>query len=189
MLLPSFDAATHTYIRGDKIVLSVTQIMKRGGIVDTTGYTEFSRDRGTAVHKAVNLMALDSLDEASLDDRIKPYLAAFQQFQVVSHFELIASEMIVYSAGYNYAGTLDLYGKINNHPAIIDIKTGSIPSWAGIQLSAYLYAGIECDLVKANSKRFALLLTDIGKFKLKEQTGNDFPAFLKALEKAKEIKE
>ena len=188
MKMPTFDAQSHSYRIDDKRIPSVTEVLRLAGLVDTTGYTTQARDRGRAVHTAIDLQTEGTLDTASLDARIAPYLAAHNHFLALSGATIVHHERRVYSPTFGFAGTLDEYVFLNGRPALIDVKTGSIPPWVGAQLAAYLVAGIECRVLSPRSKRFALELRPDGTFRLVEQTGNDWPVFLAALKTVQEMK-
>jgi len=133
-----FDAETHTYTVGDRVVPSVTQILQEVGIIDTRWYTDEARIRGTYVHEAIHLHHNGGLNYDSLDAVIKPYFDAYLKFLKITKFEYIDGEEIVYHEARNYIGTYDLHGRYNNLNTLLDIKTGtSAPKWAGLQTAAY----------------------------------------------------
>lgn len=188
----SFDEATHTYYYDGFEVPSVTQIMKNAGIIDDRFYNEEARIRGSAVHLATQYLDEGDLDWDSLDDLIVPYVKAYQKFKLDSGFVPEFIEKRIYHKAkpgmavcIDYAGTLDRAGifadflpqkrcdLIRDKYAVIDLKTGSIPEWAGIQLAAYALG-----LLPKMPRRFALLLKKDGKYKLQEfKKSSDYGAF------------
>jgi hypothetical protein len=186
----TYDDTTHTYFIDGIKVPSVTQVLRAGGVATEQYMDRFAADRGSAVHLACSMHLNGDLDPASLDYRLVPYVSAFKRFVAISKWQPIHTEKIVYSTQYGYAGRIDLYGKLNGHYALIDIKTGSIPAWVGVQLSAYILAGLWCEVIAGQyCKRYSLLLTNKDTFRLVESTGNDLPVFLSALEKTKGMEE
>jgi len=212
-----FEESTHTYRLGGPngvVVPSVTQIMKAAGIIDDSFYNDTGRFRGSAVHRATQLLDESdlspdegSLDWESLDPELLPYVQAYGKFKLESGFIPEEIEKAVFyqsklSSYYNkpitgrrltlqglwtepalpidFAGTLDRAGTFpklgasKGRYAVLDIKTGSIPSWAGIQLAAYAMLLPS----EVPPRRFALLLKKNGKYKLQEfRDEEDYVAF------------
>ena len=175
----TFDEATHTYRLDGTVLPSVTTILKAEGFVDTSRYTEYGRDRGTKVHRAIHLYDDGELDEDSLDPALRPYLEGWIRFKQESGFEVIESEGRHASEAYQFAGTLDKLGTWKpNTPVIIDIKTGKVESWVGLQLAGYHILVDD----KSHYKRFALHLREDGSYRLHEfKERSDRAVFLAAL--------
>ena len=133
----TFREADHTYWEGNQRWPSVTEILQAEGLVDTTWFDEWSRTRGTYVHQAIKLYNKGELLEKDLDERLAPYLNAWRQFRQNSDIEIIASEKMVYSELWQYAGRLDLFCKINGEDSIIDLKSGAVDASVALQLAAY----------------------------------------------------
>ena len=77
--------------------------------------------RGTAVHAATEV--LDATGAAEIGDEYLPYLTAYRSF-LLDHAPLWAmTEHPIYHPTLHYAGTIDRYGYIDGHRAIVDIKT------------------------------------------------------------------
>lgn len=181
----TFDEQSHIYRINGVEIPSVTQILKNAGIIDSTFYTEESRLRGTAVHLATQYLDEGNLDWSSLDETLIPYVQAYKKFKDESGFSPDLIEERIYRKAthdrpicLDYAGTLDRAGTfvILDHDSdygIVDIKTGSVPEWAGIQLAAYALG-----LLPKTPRRFALLLKKNGKYKLQEfKDSSDYTAF------------
>lgn len=174
-----FDESTHTFTLDGVVIPSVTQILKKAGLIDDAWYDMYYANKGTAIHKAVELFENDDLDEDSLDDEIKPYLGAWIKFKLETDWRTAQTELQVHGIGY--AGIVDLVGSLNEEPAIIDLKSGSVVSpWWGLQLAAYVNAiEIEVDLLP---QRYALQLKNDGTYKLHEyKDRNDIRVFNAAL--------
>jgi len=175
-----FRLEDHSYWLDGVRLPSVTQVLSEMGFYgDAAAYfTEYSRDRGTYVHKAIQLYEDGELDEESLDPVIRPYLKAWKQFKHDSGFIVSASEKAMASVTYQFAGTVDLLGTFEDTTcAIIDIKTGAVGPVVGLQLAAYeILEGTH------GRKRFALQLKEDGKYKLHQFTNRqDRQIFLSAL--------
>jgi hypothetical protein len=126
-------------------VPSVTQVLS-----DLSIYTRMdpvlvrdARDRGRAVHLAVQLHNENDLDESSVDPSIAGYLRGWRRFCKDYDYEPIANEEIVFSERWGYAGKLDTLGRWKQpgrrRPmVVIDVKTGAADPVHGPQTAAYL---------------------------------------------------
>ena len=177
----TFDAHSHTYRDANGVVPGVTQILRP--LVD------FSRvprdvlaakaDLGTRVHLACELDDDDDLDEASVQDDVAPYLAAYRRFRAEARPAVVASEQQVYSVAHRYAGTLDRVLQLNGERWLVDLKTCiTTPGSAGPQTAAYLHALADPTV----TRRAALRLRPDGTYRLDPLTDpNDWPTFLACL--------
>lgn len=147
---------------------------------------EFARLRGTAVHKATELHDLGTLDEASVDDTVWPYLEAWRQFRSDTGFSPTLIEHRAYHEGYGYCGTVDRRGvmtKLSGSPgAVIDIKTPvQLGPVVGLQLAAYQEA-MRRNGSCAADLRFAVQLRSDGQYRLVPYTDkSDFGVFIALL--------
>ena len=80
-------------------------------------------DRGTAVHKATEL--LDKYGTAEIDEDIAPYLQAYIAFRKEHKCEWQKIEYATHHPENLYAGTLDRVGTIDGKLVVLDIKTSS----------------------------------------------------------------
>lgn len=119
------------------LVPNVTSILKGAGLVDDTWFTEFARERGSAVHLATALYDRDELDMDTVHPLIMGYLTAWIKFRNDSKFEPQVIEEIVYNAEMGYAGTTDRAGRMGDKWVILDIKTGAMSPVTALQLAAY----------------------------------------------------
>lgn len=189
-----FDEATHTYTDTEtgEDVTSVTTAL---GVLDSyrgipRDILEKASERGTKVHKAVELYLQDDLDELSLDPTIASYFYSYVRFERETGFRSRHSELRVHSRKFRFAGTLDLEGDDPNYrgkgkakPSIIDIKSSVelMPS-VGPQLAAYEKARIEETGDKRKHLRYGLLLKPDGSYQLKQYTDSaDWSVFLACL--------
>lgn len=138
----TFDSATHTYRFEERVVPSVTQVLKASGIID---YSMIPQDvlqhkaaLGTAVHKACELFDLDDLDESSLTEEVSLYLESYKRWLDHTGFQSASIERRVYHSSYQFAGTLDRTGIFpDGRRGLVDFKTGIILPGHKIQLAAY----------------------------------------------------
>lgn len=94
---------------------------------------------------------------------------AFLQWRERVHFRPIASELIVYSHRYRYAGTLDCLAYINGKLYVIDFKTSKAHyNEASYQISGYRKATIE--MIKLGNLNFPIP-QGIGVLRLDKETG------------------
>jgi hypothetical protein len=145
---------------------------------------------GIAAHKATALSDKGTLDEVSLDNNLRPYLAGWRLFRQEYGFLPEYIEQPMYSKVYRVAGTPDRIGQWHIDDSIIipDIKTGFELSPAnGIQLAGYElifkenYKNFTGKPAK-KVKRLSVLLNDEGTFKVQEyKDKNDVNVFLATL--------
>ena len=141
-----FDPIRHEY-REDGVVLpSVTQVLKRVGLLDTKGFSRRSANFGTAVHDATALIDLGqkTVEEYEDDPRYR-YLKAWVLFKEIHHPVILEVEQIVGGVEVGCAGTLDRLALFpwDPRPCVIDLKTGKAKLWHPLQLAGYCYAAQE----------------------------------------------
>lgn len=163
----TFDAADHRYALDGVHVPGVTDLLRAA-----LNFAQVPPDvlaaaceRGTMVHRAVELDAQGCLDDDTVDPRIAGHLAQWRLFRRQTGFQVIATEARVHSARFGFAGTLDLLGRFPGDPANVyalpDLKTcAAAPVTVGPQSAAYETAARECGLVPlaARVRRFSLRL-------------------------------
>lgn len=173
---------THTYTVGKAVIPSVTQILAATRFFDQRFYTEYAATRGSYIHKATELYDRRELDEETLDDELRGYLAAWKLFlsQVKPAFAPGGIEKRGYSEIYGFAGTVDRVGAIDGNRAVIEIKSGMKLAAHAIQLAGYTilldpidYRGI---------RRYSVYLKQDGFYSLEQYTDkNDAKVFLSAV--------
>lgn len=142
----AFDPVSHTYAADGRTIPSVSQVLRRrtnlSGIAPDV--LEYARERGQAVHKAIELDIADDLDDSRLHPEVAERVASWRRFLAVSKFKPEGSEVRVMSKRFGYAGTFDLWGHIRREPYMIDIKaTALVPPTVGLQTAAYVQAARE----------------------------------------------
>ena len=139
-----FDAATHTYRIGERIVPSVTQVIR--DVLVPNEYAgipahvlDHAAQRGRAVERMIELDLAGELDADTLHPELVPYWRAWQAFpdrQAWQDDPAWMSQGLVYSGTRHYAGTYDLL--IPSARALVDIKaTAQVPRTVGVQTAAY----------------------------------------------------
>jgi len=169
----AFDAEAHRYTWDGRPVPSVTQVI-RGALGDpfariSPAVLERKRRIGDAAHRAAELDAAGTLDDATVHPAVLPYLEAWRAFRRESQCTLIASESRIYHPVHGYAGTLDVFAWVNGDAAVIDIKTGLPGPQAELQLAAYAEVAIDGPEVSGGTvRRFALRVLPTGRYKFDE---------------------
>lgn len=171
-----FDEERHVYTLDGNEVLSVTQILKVAGLMDSRWFNTESRDRGSYVAQATHFMDEGELDIESLDPALVPYCRAWSKFLSESRSEVIQSEYRVCNLTHGYAGTLDRWLVMNGKDTLIDIKTGTSAPWHPIQTAGY------ASCIRTHFTRGCVYLNDDGSYKLKlHKDASDYGVFGAAL--------
>ena len=118
---------SHTYeVDGEPVpsVSEVTRFMSREIYGDITQFQlDNAAERGTAVHKALEV--LDKYSEVEAAEDIVPYIKAYLAFRKDHPTEWKKIEYAVCHPDKLYAGTLDRYGTVDGIPTLLDFKTTS----------------------------------------------------------------
>ncbi len=164
----TLDERTHTYWVGNRKFVSVTTVLQDLGLArNYDGISSFYAQRGTAVHKAVELIDKETLDEAVLDPRLQGYVAGYRKFLKESGYRAEYWEKMLYSDGLGFAGTVDKLGMLGGKFGIIDIKTStSLDPSVDAQLCAYSVLWTENNPDRPVDFKYALQLTEGGDYKL-----------------------
>lgn len=139
----TFDEATHTYALDGRVLPSVTTVLKDNGLSDDfaavdAATLERARQRGTAVHAALHYLDEGTLDEATVDPVVAPYVEAWQRFVADRGVLITAMEQRFADAVYGFAGTVDRIAVVDGLVTLLDIKTGSVTG-ANYQTAAYVH--------------------------------------------------
>lgn len=175
-----FDETSHTYRVGVEVWPSVTQILEP--LQDLDGIPRDILDAAAAfginAHAACHLDNLGVLDDAALDERLRPCVEAWRKFLAVTGAVVLASEMRVAHRRLKYAGTLDTICLIRGQRELVDIKaTAAIPRTVGPQTAAYAEA-----LGEPRIKRRVVQLRRDGTYRTERLTNrSDSNLFMSAL--------
>jgi hypothetical protein len=179
-----FDPNTHRYFLGGREVPGVTSILKRAGIIDTTFLrNEAALRRGTAVHKQCEW--LDSLPrlrvleiaKGQIDSPMAGYAVAYCRFlrdlrPIYTHVEAGLLHAALRFGGRTDRISADLGGL---GPAVLEIKTGHVADWHGVQLAGY-------QLLFPTGSRWVVYLKPTGNYDLRRcPDAADYTRFLEAL--------
>lgn len=169
-MLLQFDPESHTYTLGGQVVPSVTQVIapiRPDFSMVPPAILEAKRALGVAVHAACEYDDDGDLDEDSLSDHLRPYLAAWRKFRADTGAAIVMNERQIGHPTLYFAGTLDRLATIDGETWLLDLKTAadSHPSF-GVQL-----AGYECLLIAdgyhgAQVKRASVHLREDGSYRL-----------------------
>lgn len=179
-----FDEASHTYRHDGLLVPSVTQVL--APLTDLSAVPAdilaAASAFGTAAHKACELHDLGTLDAATLDASLRPYLDAWLAFCRDHHVQWSHIEQRLYHPAMGYAGTADRIGLVDGRMSVADIKTSSAiyPS-VGPQLAAYQRAAADGHQI-ATTRRLSVQLKADGTYTMKEHVNpSDFAVFASLL--------
>lgn len=181
----TFNEAEHKYYWCGARVPNVTSVL--APLVDYSmiprDALEIARQKGVACHKMVELDCKGDLDEDTLPDWMRPALVQWRKFVTESGFQMIVSEHRVFHPHYQYAGTLDLLGRMNGCVAFVDVKRSfAAGPVIGLQLAAYHEAYCAQEKVGKAADRYALKLSEVGPYRLEPFTDKgDFGVFLSLL--------
>lgn len=171
-----FDEEKHQFIVDGQIWPSITQVLRSVGLIDGQWFTEYSRNRGTLVHRIIHWHIMGNLDDASIDPILRPYYDAWLSFERDTGFISNETEIPRISRLYRFGGIPDHIGILNGKEAIVDVKSGAeIPATA-------LQTAAQEILVDKILPRYSLRLKDNGKYSLIPHTNRqDRQIFLSAL--------
>ena len=161
----SFDKETHTYTNDGRLLLSVTEVIKRYVFPDLYSNVpeevlNKAAERGTATHAIIERYITDSLtDEDYLEH--KADIDAFLNEITKMHLFMAQSERTV-SDGELLAGTIDIIGMYNDglteRLMIADIKTTSKLNIEYLQWQLSLYSYLMCN---ADGKNYLVNSPDL----------------------------
>lgn len=121
-----FDAERHRYTLDGKKLPGVTTILKPISSAHYAGVDPEVMARaaqlGQAVHRVIELDVLGELDTDTLDPQLIPYYRGWRIFLRESGFQAQLSEQQLASRRHGYAGTLDLFGRLNRLASLVDAK-------------------------------------------------------------------
>ena len=169
----------HVYRLDGRPIVGVTQALS---ILDDRWKVDpFYLQRGSMVHRATACYDKGTFDDFIWDERIIPYVEAYMKFREDTGFKPTYIELSQFHPIYKFAGTLDRIGPLNEHQALIDLKSGAPAPVDPLQNAAYW------ELCVANkipvNKLFDLYLRGNGTYKLEPVKKHKLllPVFLAAL--------
>ena len=181
----SFEASSHTYIDNatGEVLPSITQLLEAAGLVDSTWYSEDSRERGTAVHDLCAQFDLGSLNPAMCWSPYKPYLMAHVAAMGILKLEILAVEEPLAHPTLRYAGRPDRILSIGGVKGCYELKTGKPEPAHCVQTAAQaVLISAELNIPAEMLARFACYLKPNGRFHVERHTNRqDFDRWMKVL--------
>lgn len=116
----------HQYFLDTRPIDGLTSTLKEGGLIRSSD--EFYMNRGTAVHLATELFDKGTLDEETVDPRIRGYLESWKRFRKDQNYQPVYIEYEIYHP------QLMVASKVDRIP-LLDIKTGSPEPWHILQVA------------------------------------------------------
>jgi hypothetical protein len=151
---------------GRKLV-SVTSVLP-----DLIWAKDEHKDRGTRVHKAVELIERPAgLDRSSLLHTDVPYVEAYDKLKAETGWQPEHVEVVLGSERYGFAGKVDQVGTKQRAVAVVDIKSGDQtkpdPYW-GVQLAGYEIALREVNELRPSAvvRRYVYQLRSDGTYRI-----------------------
>ena len=180
-----FNAEKHEYRVNGIVWPNVTGLIQEFGLVDFSNVPqdrlEYKKVLGSAVDVACNYLDHGILDKASLDERLIPYVQAYEKFCLVTGFEIDSerSQVPLVSRKWRFCGTNDMFGNLEGERVIVDPKcTWVLYEPAGTQLAGYEMLWNENYPKEKVHRRYALQLKPNGNYDLKEYSDKtDFTDF------------
>ena len=126
---------------------------------------------GTDVHYATALYDADNLDEASVSDRVRPYLDAWKLFrcEAISRGAFVAVEVRLYSEAGHFAGTCDRIIYLQDGgTVIVEIKTGAKEKWHAVQVAGY------CTMLDLGASGWLVYLRPDGTYECDQMAGSSW---------------
>ena len=170
----NFEPTAHRYTWNKRTIPSVTQALEPLFDFSSVPYSVLERKRqiGTQVHHAIEAEILDGNGARMVDADAMPYFTSWCNFRSECDFQPVLVEHRVTSdelgERYRYGGTLDEWGLLQHHPALIDWKTclQLNTTAVGAQTAAYLKALVREGIASLSDRRFALKLGANGRYQL-----------------------
>lgn len=132
-----FDDATHTYRVAGVVWPSVTQVLRTVGLIRADWYTDWARERGTAVHHWLQMVDLLLCSVDDVPERWRPYVRQWVAFRDREVSEIHVNEEPLANHELRYCGTPDRVVTYRRFPTIFDFKTGFQDDWHADQTAGY----------------------------------------------------
>lgn len=170
MLPFRFDPDAHVYtdLEGEQLP-NITKLLELGGFVEPWWYTEESKRRGTAVHKAAAEYDLGVLNPDDYRGEYRGWLLAHvDAMRVLPHTWEQVEEGIAHVT-YRFAGTPDRVGALWGLRSIVDLKSGAPERAHPIQTALQAMLAAQGSAIPAEAwSRYGLYLRSDGRWKLEQ---------------------
>lgn len=186
-----FDPVKHLYTVDGRKVISNTDFLTAMGFCDYSGMPPDRRksalEIGTDVHMATAM--LDSRMKKSWREEyshVEGYVKGWKKFKKDFKFRPTLIETPLYDAQYDIATTPDRFGKSIHGEITVQIKTGKVQDWVGLQLALEERCIYQTKSTRirwqSTTNRFAVELHADGTYKpYRFQDPNDISVYLGAL--------
>lgn len=167
-----FDATEHVYTLDGEIIPSVTQLLGRAGLVSEAFYTEASAERGHQIHQLCAQYDLGAVEDLPrCVSAYKPWLLAYVKFLRTVRPAWVSIEEACANTQYRFGGRPDRLGTVWGAEAIVELKSGVMERWHGVQTALHdiLVGGLPVRV----RNRYGLYLMRTGKFKFRPHDGSD----------------
>lgn len=168
-----FDAAVHQYVdlTTGAVLPSITQMLERAGVIDSTWFTEESSVRGTAVHALTADFDLGALDVATCVSPHRAYLLGHVKAIGILQPEIFAVEEAAVHPWYKFGGRPDRRVRVGGRYGVLEIKSGEPAKSHMIQTALQcILVNDVADLPAELLLRLCLYLKPSGKFAVVEHT-------------------
>jgi hypothetical protein len=159
--------------------ISTTTVLKVCGFYDDMDAAGAANQavgfaRGSALHKAVHYLAMGQEPPwASPHPELDGYLDGYRLFRKEHDWKMEECEAEWINHAERIISHPDQFGVLDGHTTVIEIKTGALPKWVGLQVAGQLIAKGDIRI-----KRMALSLPGDGKYRLVPLTEvRDFSEF------------
>lgn len=144
-------------ISGEVKIPGFTEIVTALGVSKPNPYyTEEGRDKGTSLHKWLNILARGKTAKAEPDPRIAGKVKGIEKFLRESGFKYAGGERPLYDPETQTACSPDLWGHLGLWSVVIDAKAGGKLKIHGLQTACQRLALIQNEF--RPQKRYGLYL-------------------------------
>lgn len=170
----TFREDDHSYwVDGERVIFSVTEILEKAGLIDY-GFLpnrEYHLGLGKAIHAATQYDDMGVLDENSVHELVRGYLAGWRLFKTERKPNFFDIEEPLYSPKLKVAGTPDRICAVDGKLAVLDIKKGK--PQAGAEQTAFYQMIYNEGAISPIRRRMSVILGKAGEYKIEEYT-DDF---------------
>lgn len=133
----------HRYNLDGRAVPSVTDVIRDNRLGGDFSHVapdvlDRARQLGSAVHVALHYHDEGTLDEATVDPAVAPFLTAWRRFRAERQVAVVEMERRFADSMRRFAGTLDRILVVDGRRVVADIKTGAVDG-ADYQTAAYAH--------------------------------------------------
>ncbi len=114
--------------------IGITRVLALAAVTNFDFVDEESKWRGSEIHRMIQLYDEHKLDEKTVPEDLKGYLAAHKKFMAETGFVPTRIEFNVQSKQLGLRGRIDRAGLLKGKRCIVDFKSGSINPAVALQL-------------------------------------------------------